>query len=249
MITQKFYEKVALVKLDRGVTNAIHLNLVEKLSEAFKYLKHDTEVYALVLGSSNDRFFSIGFDILSLFERSREDFAAFYQAFNRLCLELYTFPKPTVAAISGHAIAGGCILALCCDYRFISEGHKLIGLNEVKLGVPVPYPADCILRQVVGARHAREVMEEGEFYPPEQAYEIGLVDQILPLEEILPAAIEKASKLGALPQQAYTLIKRNRVESISALIRAKLAEKERLFVERWYSPDARERLQAAIEKF
>lgn len=77
-------------------------------------------------------------------------------------LALYTLPKPVVAAITGHAIAGGCILALCCDYRFISEGRKLMGLNEVKLGVPVPYLADRVLHALVGTRYAREIIESGE---------------------------------------------------------------------------------------
>ena len=99
--------------------------------------------------------------------------------------KLFTFPKPTAAAISGHAIAGGCILTLCCDYRYIAEGRKLMGLNEIKLGVPVPYVADCILRSLVGFRHAREIMESGDFYQPETSFQKGLVDAVLPLENVL----------------------------------------------------------------
>jgi enoyl-CoA hydratase/carnithine racemase len=78
-------------------------------------------------------------------------------ALDSMCLEMLTISKPLVAGIAGHAIAGGCILSLCCDYRFISEGRKLIGLNEIKLGVPVPYVADCILRKLIGHRLARDV--------------------------------------------------------------------------------------------
>jgi enoyl-CoA hydratase/carnithine racemase len=245
----EYHDNIALVKLDRGVTNAIHLQLVEELDGALQRIKRDSNARALVFSSANDKFFSIGFDIPSLFELAREDFMRFYQAFNRVCLELYAFPKPTVAAITGHAIAGGCILALCCDYRFIAEGRRLMGLNEIKLGVPVPYPADCILRDLVGARAARDVMEGGEFYQPKDAFQMGLVDRICPPEKVLTQAVEKAKVLSAFSQQAYTLIKRNRVEQIEEYIKAHLKAKERLFVDRWYSEEARELLREAMEKF
>ena len=136
-------DEVATVRLNRPVTNALNLQLVEELAETLKQVTSESDVRSLVLGSSNDKFLSIGFDIPNLFERTREDFTVFYRAFNQMCLDLYTLPKPTIAAVTGHAIAGGCILVLCCDYRFIAQGRKLVGLNEIKLGVPIPYLADC----------------------------------------------------------------------------------------------------------
>jgi enoyl-CoA hydratase/carnithine racemase len=202
-----------------------------------------------MLGSSNEKFFAIGFDIPQLFDLSRQDFESFYRAFNRLCLGLYTLPKPTVAAITGHAIAGGCILALCCDYRFIAAGRKLMGLNEIKLGVPVPYLADCLLRCIAGVRNAREIAESGEFYQPAESLQMGMVDRVLPLEQVLPDAIEKARSLGALPQEAYAIIKRNRVEEVETRVLTHLEDKMQLFLERWYSDATRERLREAVARF
>jgi enoyl-CoA hydratase/carnithine racemase len=124
-----------------------------------------------------------------------------------------------------------------------------MGLNEVKLGVPVPYPADCILRDLVGVRAARDVMEGGEFYQPRDAFQMGMVDRICPPEKMLTQAVEKAKVLSVFSQQAYTLIKRNRVEQIEEHIKAHLKAKERLFVDRWYSEEARELLREAMEKF
>jgi enoyl-CoA hydratase/carnithine racemase len=166
-----------------------------------------------------------------------------------VCLRLYTFPKPTVAAITGHAVAGGCILALCCDYRLIAEGKKLMGLNEIKLGVPVPYLADCVLQGIVGTRCARDMMDTGEFYVPADALRMGLVDAVFPVGDVLPKAVEKARLLGAWPPPAFALIKRNRVEQIEQRVMARREEKERLFVDCWYSEEARQRLKEAIEKF
>ena len=245
----EYHDGVALVTLNRPVTNALSLQLANELTEALARVKQDTGVRGLVLASSSGKFFSIGFDIPQLFELAREDFYIFYRAFNQVCTDLYTLPKPTVAAITGHAIAGGCILALCCDYRFIAAGHKLMGLNEIKLGVPVPYLADCILQRVAGVRNGRDMLDGGEFYPPEQLLQMGIVDRVLPLEQVLPESIEKAQSLGASPQSAFAMIKRNRVETVEARVLAHREEKERLFVECWYSDKARERLREAIEKF
>ena len=249
MVSVDYRDTVAIVKLNRGVTNVLDMELVNELGQLLERIEHDSSVSALVLGSSNDKFLSIGFDIPRLFELPRKDFSTFFSEFNRVCLSLYTLPKPTVAAITGHAVAGGCILALCCDYRFIAEGKKLMGLNEIKLGVPVPYLVDCVLRYTVGTRYAREIMDTGEFYGPEDSLRMGLVDEVLPVEEVMLKAVERAGLLGAWPREAFALIKRNRVEDIEQRVLARREEKERLFVDCWYSDEARKRLKEAIEKF
>lgn len=249
MITTENHDSVMLVKLDRGVTNALNLELVNRLAGVLQEAKGDNNVHGLVLAGSNDKFFSIGFDIPRLIGLEREDFMVFYRAFNGMCLELYTFPKPTAAAITGHATAGGCILALCCDYRFIADGRKLMGLNEIHLGVPVPYLADCILRSAVGDRNAREIMESGDFYPPGQSLQMGMVDKVLPLEHVMPAAMEKVASLGRLPLKAFGVIKGNRVETAVAQVMERRQQKEEIFLECWYSHQARQRLKEAMEKF
>lgn len=182
-------DRVAIVRLERGVTNAMDLDFVNKLSEVLGSVEQDPYTSSLVLSSANDKFFSIGLDIPNLFGLSRDDFQAFYRTFNLFCLNLYTFPKPTVAAITGHATAGGCILAICCDYRIIAQGRKFMGLNENKLGVPVPYLADCVLGDLVQETSAREIIETGEFYPPEETLRMRLVDKVVPLEEVVDASI------------------------------------------------------------
>jgi enoyl-CoA hydratase/carnithine racemase len=245
----EYRQHVVIVKLNKGITNSINLELVNELAEALHAVKGNPEARSLVLGSANDKFFSIGFDIPYLIGLSRQDFSTFYLAYNQLCLDLYTLPIATVAAITGHAVAGGCILTLCCDYRYIAEGHKLMGLNEIKLGVPVPFPGDCILQQIIGARYAREVMESGDFYSPEELSRIGMVDKVVPLEKVLSYSVEKALTLGAFPPVAYAGIKVNRVERVADRIRSNLAEKEDNFIELWYSEQTRERLEEALEKF
>lgn len=240
---------IAIVRLNRGVTNALNLELVTELAEAVRTVRLDPALLGLVLTSTNEKFLSIGFDIPNLLPLSTRDFTFFYRAYTQLCLDLFTLPKPTAAAITGHAIAGGCILVLCCDCRFIAEGRKLIGLNEIKLGLPVPHIADCVLRALVGYRNARDVTGTGDFYPPEEALRLGLVDEVLPPQEVLPKCIDKLAGLGAMPGEAASMIKHNRVEPVEAEIRAGLEDRERSFVQCWYSGEARERLKEAAAKF
>jgi Delta3-Delta2-enoyl-CoA isomerase len=248
-ITVEQHGATAVVKLSRGVTNAMNLQLIGELADCLQAVKRDPAVRGLVLCSASAKFFSIGLDIPALFDLTRQDFAAFCRAFGRVGLDLYTLPKPTVAALAGHATAGGCILALCCDYRFMAQGRALMGLNEIKLGVPVPYLADCILRQLVGVRNARDIMDTGKFYFPEQSLELGMVDKVLPSDQLLRQSIEKATTLGASPQEAFAMIKRNRIEMVEAAALAREEEQVRFFVECWYSDKTRERLKEAIKRF
>jgi len=249
MISIDYQDEVAVVRLSRSVTNALNLELVNQLRDTLERIEHDPNVCGLVLGTSSDKFFSIGFDIPQLFDLTRKEFELFYRAINRTCLDLYTMPKATVAALTGHAIAGGCILALCCDERIIAEGRKLMGLNEIKLGVPVPYVADCVLQDLVGVGCAREIIDGGEFYAPEALLRMGMVGQVLPLEQVVQRSIEKVRLVGASAREAFAQTKRVRVAPIEAQVLARQDEETQLFMERWYSDEARERLREAMEKF
>lgn len=240
---------VVVAELRHGTTNAIGPQLVESLARAAQHVADDAAAGALILTSANTKFFSIGFDIPHLIDLPKEEFLDFFSSFSRLSLALYTLPKPTVAAIPGHATAGGCILALCCDYRFIAEGRKLMGLNEIRLGVPIPFAADCILRGLVGLRTARQITDGGEFYPPEQAQAMGLVDRVVPPDELMAQSLLQARTLAEMPRGAFSRIKANRVAPVRAEIEAGLRQRDLEFVESWYSPEARRRVQEAAARF
>ncbi len=240
---------MAVVSLDKGVTNPLGSTLVAELAGVIGRVRDDTEALAMVLTSESDRFFSIGLDLPELIEMDRERFMGFIQMYDRTCLDLYGLPKPTVVAIKGHATAGGAILALCGDHRIISSGRKVMGLNEVKLGVTIPFPADRILRDLVGGRTASRVMEMGEFYGPEELLGLGMVDEVVPPDEVMRTAMELATSLASSSAEAYAAIKRNRTTPVLAEIEAGLVERQAEFVDMWYSPHAREQLELAKEKF
>jgi len=242
-------ENVAVLRLNRGVTNPISLDFVQNILEKIQRIKDDQKIKGLVITCTNAKFFSIGFDLPELYEQNLEDVTRFYKAYNQLCLDIYTLPKPTVTAITGHAIAGGCILALCTDYRYIADGRKLMGVNEIKLGLPVPYIADRIIHQICGSRYATEILLTGEFYQPEKLLEMGMVDLVLPIEQVLSKSIEKVKLLGEMPNRAFEIIKNNKIEKVLTVVQANQEDQERLFLDCWFMKETRELLVEAVKKF
>lgn len=249
MIDLKTDDQVAIVQMTGGVTNPLNPACVSVFAETVQQVKSDPDIHALVLRSANNKFFSIGLDIPQLIDLSEEDFRQFYKLFNQVCMELYTMPKPTVAAVTGHAIAGGCILALCCDYRLIARGRKLMGLNEIKLGVPVPYLAHLVLESLVGIRQAREIMDTGDFYAAQESLKMGMVDQVVPLSHVVPKSIERARRLGSMHQEAFRMIKRNRTEKVETRVRSHWEEKQQFFIKCWFSEEAQAQLKEALKTF
>ena len=240
------HKDVALLRLDNKVTNAINTETVENLSAAVNRIK--AEFRGLVL-AGGEKFFSMGFDLPALLKLDRSGMTEFFYRFNQVVFDIYTLPMPTACAITGHAIAGGTILASSCDYRFLASGRKLMGLNEIKLGVPVPYLSDLMLRQSVGDRAATEMIYQGEFIEPINAGKIGLVDEVLYQDKVESRAIEKITKLAALPGQAFAAIKANRVEAIRLAYEKNYKVKNEIFLDCWFSQPVQELLSKAAEKF
>jgi enoyl-CoA hydratase/carnithine racemase len=122
-------------------------------------------------------------------------------------------------------------------------------LNEIKLGVPVPYLIDRILRSLNGDRIASQIMESGEFYPPARLLEMGMVDQLVSQSEVVSAAAQKALSLALMPRQAFALIKKNRVEPVIRASEKNREIDEENFLKCWFSQEARSLLKKAMEKF
>jgi enoyl-CoA hydratase/carnithine racemase len=239
-------ETVAILRLNNGVTNAINPELIEDISAAVEVVKREFRGVVMAGGA---KFFCIGLDLPRVIHFGRTEMSEFFYRFNDLVLALFTLPLPTCCAVCGHATAGGAVLALTGDFRFGAAGKKFIGLNEVKLGVPAPYLADLILRQTVGDRAATEMLYGGEYVTTSDAGTFGLVDEVLPQEEVEDRAVEKVTRLAALPQAAFSAIKSNRVEMVKARYEAAYKSRNEVFIDCWFSQPVRELLKEASRKF
>ncbi|MDZ7762387.1 MAG: enoyl-CoA hydratase/isomerase family protein [Desulfovermiculus sp.] len=245
-ITIEDHDIVAILRLNNGRTNAISGQLVHDMGKALAAIKK--EYRALVL-AGGDKFFSIGLDLPDLLQLDREEMTDFWSAFSQLAFDLFTLQIPTVCALSGHAVAGGNVLALTCDYRMAGPDKKQIGLNEIKLGVPVPYLADIILRQIIGDRSATQMIFEGEFMSFADAHQLGLVDEIFSPETVEEQAIQKAALLAEFPEQAFAALKAQRVEDISFKYNENKTFRNEVFLDCWFSEPVQKLLHEAAQKF
>ena len=240
------HDRIALVRMNRGVINALNTDLVTDLHKVVMDAPQSFDGLVLAGGT---KFFSMGLDLPELLLFSREDMDRFWDLFDDMILTLYSVPIPTASAISGHAIAGGTILSLACDYRVIAEGRKLLGLNEINIGLPVPYLADLILRQIVSDAHANRIVFRGELLETQQAAELGLVDEVAPLETVESRAIEHVTDLGHRSQPAFALIKAHRTEDLQMNFIAQRQRKKEQLLQCWFQPRVQNLLRAAAEKF
>ena len=245
-VTVESHGKVALLRLTNHVTNAIGPTLVADISSALSLITTDFRGCVLAGGT---KFFSIGLDLPALVHLSRREMSRFWDEFDQAVLDLYRLPLPTAAAIAGHATAGGTILALSTDYRLIAAGRKLMGLNEINIGVPVPFLAALMLRQIVGDRTARDLQYKGDLIHPETAKNVGLVDDIGPEEKIEALALEAVGTLADKPQGAFGLVKRYRTESVVRRFERRRREKKEEMLACWFQPTVQEMLKKAAEKF
>ena len=239
-------DDVAVLRLNNGVTNAISPELVDDLAGKVKQIK--SEFKGMVL-AGGDKFFCIGFDLPKLLQLDRPEMSEFYDRFNQAVLDLYTLSMPTACAIAGHATAGGAIIALSSDFRFVSSGRRFIGLNEVKIGLPIPCLTDLMLRQIVGDRCATELMFRGEFVEPEEAHRISLVDDVFTPQDLEEKVVGKIVELAALPTYGIKVIKDNRVEAVRSRYEEKRSADSDWFLNCWFNPAVQELLEEAAKKF
>ena len=206
MIEREIHGDVAVLRLAHGKASALDLEFLGALESAFR-AEQDSKERALVLTGTGS-IFSAGVDLKRIVEGRRAYIEAFLPALERAFAQLFFLEKPVVAAINGHAIAGGAVLALCCDHRLLARGKGLVGTPELKVGVPFPYLALEIVRAAVGPLVAAELVLEGRTYNGEESLERGLAHELLGPEALLSRALDSAAKLAATPPNSYALTKR-----------------------------------------
>jgi len=235
------------LRLARAPVNALNPELCLELGATVRTAVSDG-VRGLVL-SGGPKVFSAGLDVpylLSLGE-DRQALMAAWESFFDAARALAGAPVPVVAAIAGHAPAGGCVLALCCDYRVMARGPFTIGLNETQVGLVAPEGIQYLLRRLVGPHRAERLLVAGDLVDADGALAIGLVDELHGVDDVPVRARAWLEGLLALPRQPMLETRAiARADLIAALQPGRIRLEH--FIDAWTAPDTQAGLRALLAK-
>src|SRR5947209_8087019 len=240
----EFAEQVAVLRMDFGKANAIGEGFLERMSSLLDEVTA-RKARALVL-AGDGRIFCAGLDLPSLLGRSAEEIAAFIDRFSGFMLRVFELPIPVIAAVDGHAVAGGCVLALQTDFRLMSAGT--IGLNEVRIGVGLPAVVLETLKLQVSAPALRTIALEGRLFESDAALRIGLVDEVVAPDRLIPRALEKAREMGALPASSFARIKHSLRAPVAEAARRGAEADKKAWASGFASPEAQVILRDVVER-
>ena len=239
--------RIAVLKLDRPPANAIDLDLAEAFENALAMIEERDETDALVITGVGSCF-SGGLDLKAVPTYDRAQQQAMVMAVNRMFGRLYGLPLPTIAAVNGHAIAGGVILTLGCDYRIGAEGNYKLGLAEARVGVVYPVAAMAIVRSELAPATARTMVLTARNYNPREALEMGVLDELQPPDRLLARAMEVAGEMAALPRSAYRRIKRGLRAQALASIDDAISNRNEPMLDSWLSDETRTASAEALKR-
>jgi enoyl-CoA hydratase/carnithine racemase len=226
--------RIGFLVLNRGKVNALIGSVVEEIKNSLVSFRGNPDINAVIL-TGKGKFFSFGFDIPEFLSYTKEEFTNYLIDFTNLYTYMFTYPKPIVAALNGHTVAGGCMLALACDHRFMVSGNAKISLNEINFGSSVFAGSTEMLRYWVGSKNAATILYSGEMYSAEKAKSIGLVDDVTTDIDLIPFATQRALELGEKHNSAFRSIKKLLRKSIKETMKSKEKESIIEFVDIWYS--------------
>lgn len=239
------------LKMARTPVNALDPDLLRNLQDAIATAV-ESGAAGLVL-SGGTRVFSAGLDVPYLLKLpDRDALKAAWGEFFAAARALAESPVPVVAAITGHAPAGGCVLALCCDYRIMAHAPDgkppfRIGLNESQVGLTVPEGIQRLLRRVVGAHRAERLLVAGDMVEAERALAIGLVDELVDIDHVTTRAVVWLEELLKLPRKPMLQTRALARADVIAALQPERVPLDR-FVDDWNDPDTQAGLRALVAK-
>jgi enoyl-CoA hydratase len=235
---------IAVVTVDRqDALNALDPETLTELRDRLAELAGDADTRVVVLTGAGGRAFVAGADIKAMSEMDAEQARAWGALGHETASLLETMPKPTIAAVNGFALGGGCELALACDVRYASTMAKL-GQPEVSIGIIPGWGGTQRLPRVVGIGSARELILTGRLVDADEALRIGLVNAVFPAEELMPKTLELGQLLASKSPLALAAIK----ETTSRTFHGDLDSEAEAFARLFGSADQKEGMAAFIEK-
>ena len=244
MIIREDIGAIAILRLAHGKVSALDVGFCNALVKELNDIASSSP-RALVLTGTGSAF-SAGVDLFRVLDGGTAYLQEFLPSMEALFHALLAFSKPLVAAINGHAIAGGCIIAAACDHRVMAEGNARIGVPELAVGVPFPTLPFEMVRARVSPANFRHLVLSGKTLTPPDALALGLVDEIAPSDVLITRAQHAAEQMMRIPAIAFALTKRAFVEPILERARASSSLNDDV-LEAWASPDVQARMRAYVE--
>jgi len=239
-------DQLAIITLNRPKSNALNREMIIELDDMLRNIGKDDNIAGVII-TGQESFFSAGLDLIELYGYNEEEARSFWTLFLSFTHHITAFKKPMVAAINGHSPAGGCVIALACDARVMAEGRFIIGLNEVPVGIIVPSSIFQLYAFWLGQAQAARSLLEGRLFNPEEALQIGLVDEVVKQESILTAAERKVRKYMTMDRNTWQYSKLNIRKELIATVGADQTETLAVMLEQWWSPATRNILKTIID--
>ena len=245
MIVRDDRDGIRVLRLDHGKVSALDLELCEAIVAELGAARQDAVKGVVITGTGSA--FSAGVDLFRVVNDGAPYCERFLPALDAMLRSALTFPKPLVAAINGHAIAGGCIVAAACDRRVMAIGTGRIGVPELVVGVPFP----ALPLEIMGARVSPSMLRTLVYTGPnvlvDDALATGLVDEKCPARQLIDRACEVARQFAAVPAQAFALTKETFYSPILQRV-AQMADLNARVVEVWKQPATHATIRAYLER-
>lgn len=226
---------VKILRMVAGKGNALNLEFASALVDAVAEIERGPAKAAIITGKGS--VFGAGVDLPAIVAGGPDYVRRFLPLLQRAFERLVLFPKPLVAAVNGHAIAGGAILMLACDQRLLARGRARVGLTEVRVGVEFPaWPLE-IVRFATPRQHFPTLVCTGRTYEPEEAMARGLVEELVEPERLIDRSYELAEEMAAIPASAFAETKRSVRRPLVEAARRQAALEETTMIEKWSSPE------------
>ncbi|MSR46382.1 MAG: enoyl-CoA hydratase/isomerase family protein [Planctomycetes bacterium] len=239
-------EELAVLRLARGKGNSLSPAFVEELLDVLRTSAVADANGLLITGDG--RFFSTGLDLLALEKLDRAGMLLFLDRLQGLLAQLYVWPRPVVAALNGHAVAGGCLLAMCADWRVLAKGEARVGLTESTLGLPLPQAGLEITRAQLTPAAWAQVVYGGQTHVGEQALSLGLADELAEPDKVIDIALDRLRQWARNPPVALHFNKAAARDPVLLRIRNQHDSLQEAWVDLWFSPPAQQRLAEVREK-
>lgn len=238
---------VGVITINRPkALNALNSDVLKELDACLDGINLET-TRALILTGAGEKSFVAGADIGEMSTLTKAEGESFGKIGNDVFRKLETFPIPVIAAINGFALGGGCEISMSCDIRICSE-NAVFGQPEVGLGITPGFGGTQRLARIIGVGKAKEMIYAATNIKAEEAYRIGLVNAVYPLEELMPAAKKLAGKIAKNAPIAVRACKKAINEGLDAVMDEAIVIEEKLFGSCFETEDQKEGMKAFLEK-